>query len=276
VDDQRVGAGFRAVRHRRRWRQQDVAQKAGVSVSLISLVERGHLDRVSLRVLRRVSAALDIRIEVMARWRGGELERLLNARHSALQGAVARWLGGIPGWAIAPEVSFNIWGERGSVDLLAWHAPSTTLLVIEVKTEIVDVGELIEVIDRKVRLAPEIARGRGWRPLHVAAWIVLAEGPTNRRRLAQHGAVLRAAFPGDGRQMRHWLRQPTPPHEGRVAALSFFSDSTGRGVSRGSAPVKRVRVPQRTTVEREQAPDCPSRQRIGCLLDIAPPGVESE
>lgn len=237
------------MRVKRGWRQRDVAKRAGVSAGLVSLIERGHLDRVSLRTLRRVAAGLDIRIDVIARWRGGELDRLLSARHSALQDAVTGWLSGVAGWMVAPEVSFAIWGERGSIDLLAWHAASRTLLVIEIKTEIVDVGELLMVIDRKVRLAPEIARGRGWQPRHVASWVVLAEGPTNRRRLAAHAAVLRAAFPSDGRRMRHWLRQPTPPPAGRVAALSFFSDSTPRSASRGSAAVKRVR-PSRVTAGR--------------------------
>jgi hypothetical protein len=67
-----------------------------------------------------------------------------------------------PGWSIAPEVSFSIWGERGLIDILAWHAPTRSLLVIELKTAIVDVSGLVGTVDRKRRLAPEIARSRGW------------------------------------------------------------------------------------------------------------------
>jgi transcriptional regulator with XRE-family HTH domain len=66
VDDIRVGAAFRAVRVRRRLRQGDIAAKARLSQQLVSLVERGHLDRVSLAVLRRLAGALDIRIDVCA------------------------------------------------------------------------------------------------------------------------------------------------------------------------------------------------------------------
>jgi transcriptional regulator with XRE-family HTH domain len=45
MDDIRVGAAFRAVRIRRGWRQQDVADRAGVSRALISLIERGKSGR---------------------------------------------------------------------------------------------------------------------------------------------------------------------------------------------------------------------------------------
>ena len=95
--------------------------------------------------------ALDIRIDVVARWRGGELDRLLNAGHSAMHESFGTFLGSLPGWAFAPEVSFSIWGERGVIDILAWHAPTRSLLVIELKRAIVDVNELVGSVDRKRR-----------------------------------------------------------------------------------------------------------------------------
>lgn len=141
---------------------------------------------------------------------------------------------------MTPEVSFAIWGERGSIDLLAWHPPTRTLLVIEVKTELVDVGDLLSVMDRKVRLAPEIGAGRGWRPRRVAALVAFAEGSTNRRHVAQHATLLRTAFPRDGRRMRRWMLDPAT-EQGRIAGLLFFSDSTTGTAKHGHAPVKRVR-----------------------------------
>lgn len=117
MHDERVGSAFRAVRLRRGWRQQDVADRAAVSRAFVSLVERGHLASVSLATLRRVAGALDIRLDVVPRWRGGELDRLVNAGHAALHESVARHLGSLPGWLIAPEVSFSIYGERGVIDI---------------------------------------------------------------------------------------------------------------------------------------------------------------
>ena len=88
MSDARVGSALRAVRIRRGLRQSDVALKAGVSAGMVSYLERGRLEVSSLATLRKVAGALDIRIDVIARWRGGELDRMLNARHSALAAAV--------------------------------------------------------------------------------------------------------------------------------------------------------------------------------------------
>ena len=141
-------------------------------------------------------------------------------------------------WLIAPEVSFAIRGERGVVEILAWHAPSRTLLVIELKTEIVDINELMGTIDRKRRLAPEIARARGWSPRVVAVWVIVGDSRTNRRRVQSHAATLRAAFPLDGRMIKSWLRSPA---EG-VRCLSFWTDPLGSARKPDVATVKRVRL----------------------------------
>lgn len=186
VDDARVGAAFRAIRLRRGLRQVDVAAQASVSRGLVSLIERGGTEAATLRALRRVAKVLDVRVDVVARWRGGELDRLLNARHAALADAVAAYLRSL-GWEVAPEVSFAIGGERGWVDLLAWHAPTRTLLVLELKTEIVDLHDLIGTLDRKHRLAPAIARQRGWQPLSVARLVIVGDSATNRRRVHSTG-----------------------------------------------------------------------------------------
>ena len=99
-----------------------------------------------------------MRVEVQARTRGADLDRMLSARHSQLAESVIRTLRrDNPDWQFLPEVSFAIWGERGVVDILAWHPGRRALLVIELKTEIVDVGELIGTLDKKRRLGREIA-----------------------------------------------------------------------------------------------------------------------
>jgi transcriptional regulator with XRE-family HTH domain len=114
---------FRFLRIRRGWRQIDVADRAGVSQSQVSRIERGHLATVTIETLRRVAAVLDLRIDVVGRWRGGDLDRLLAAGHSALHEAVATRLRGLAGWAFASEVSFSIDGERGSSTSLPGTPP---------------------------------------------------------------------------------------------------------------------------------------------------------
>jgi hypothetical protein len=99
-----------------------------------------------------------MRVDLVGRWRAGDLDRLLNAGHSALHESVARYFAGDhPAWTLAPEVSFSIYGERGVVDIVAWHPGRRALLIIELKTDIADVNELVGTVDRKRRLGRRIA-----------------------------------------------------------------------------------------------------------------------
>jgi transcriptional regulator with XRE-family HTH domain len=239
MEDGRFGAAIRAVRRKRRWRQRDLAARVGVSAATISRLERGHLDTLSLGIVRHVAAELDVRVDLLARWRAGDLDRLINAGHSALHDSVAAWFKeAFPAWELAPEVSFNVYGERGVVDIVAWHPGRRALLIIELKTDIADVNELVGTFDRKRRLAREIVKERGWVPTTVSGWVIVAPGRTNRARIAAHGAMLRAAFPFDGRSIRAWLASPTQA----IAALSVWSLARDAP----STSSRRIRVPQET------------------------------
>jgi transcriptional regulator with XRE-family HTH domain len=236
MEDQRIGSMLRAIRIRKRWRQSDLAARARVSRWMVLRIEHGRLATVPIGKLRAVAAALDARIDAVVRWQGGDLPRLLGARHSRMHEAMARFFGDLPDWTAEPEVSFSIYGERGIVDILAWHPSRRILLVIELKTEIVDVNELLGTLDRKRRLAVDIARSRGWRPLAIATWVVVANGRSNRRAIAEHAAVLRAKLPTDGRAIRAWLRDPT----GSVNALSFMPSVQGMHIGPTPGPVRRI------------------------------------
>ena len=237
MEDLRFGTTIRVARVRRRWRQKDLAMRAGLSRATIWRAEGGHIEELTLGVIRRICEPLEIRVELQPRSRGADLNRMVNARHSALHESVARALArDFPDWEMAHEVSFSLWGERGVIDILLWHPGRRALLIIEIKTEIVDTGELLGTMDRRRRLAREIVKERGWDPLTVSAWIIVAPSRTNERRIAEHRSVLRSAYPADGRQMRRWLRDPIGP----IAALSpWWELSTG-----SAAPSRRVRRPQ--------------------------------
>ena len=219
MEDIRVGQAIRAVRRRRGWSQAELARRAGTSQGLISMFERGHMDTVSLRILRRVARVLDVRIDLTPRWRAGDLDRLLNAGHSQLHELVAQWFGDkLPEWVLAPEVTFSVYGERGVIDILAWHEPTRSLLVIELKTAVADVNELLGTFDRKKRLAAQVARERGWDPRTVSAWLIVTDTKTNRRRLEAHTAVICNAFPDGTWAIRRWLRRPRET----VAAMTVW------------------------------------------------------
>lgn len=238
VDDPRLGALFRAVRLRRRLRQEDVAAGAGLDRMWVSRIERGHLGSVSVERLRAVGAILEISLEIVPSWRGGEVARVVNERHSRMHELVAANLARTPGWEFATEVTFSAWGERGVIDILAWHAARRVVLVIELKTEIPDPAGLIAQVDRYRRLAPAIARERGWKPDEVASWVLVAESDMNRRQLARHRVMLRNAFPLDGRALRRWLRDPGGaggPCGGVTASVVRVAGSVGRVAGVGRA-----------------------------------------
>jgi transcriptional regulator with XRE-family HTH domain len=241
MDNLRLGTTVRTLRIRRGWRQDDLAAATNVSRAQIGRIEHGQADAIQLRTLRHVCAALEIRVDLVPRWRGADLDRMLSSRHAVLAESVVEALRrDSPEWQVFPEVSFSIWGERGVIDLLAWHPGRRALLVIELKTELVDVGETLGTMDRKQRLAAQIAAECGWDAGTVSGWIILAAGRTNERRLATFRSTLRAAYPADARQAGAWLRDPV----GSVAALSIWHEAAPRSNQTGSTKlggVQRVR-----------------------------------
>ncbi|MDQ3553663.1 MAG: helix-turn-helix transcriptional regulator [Chloroflexota bacterium] len=237
MDTVRVGLSLRSVRIRRGWRQEDVAAAAGLHRSTVSVVERGHWDALSFGTIARIATVLGVRLDITARWRGGDLDRLLNAGHSALHEILAQLFDDLPEWVRQPEVSFAIYGERGVIDILAFHPASGSLLVIELKTEIVDVQDLVGGVDRKTRLAAQVARSRGWMARSTACWVVVRDTRTNRRRMTAHGSMLRSAFPADGHAVRSWLVRP----RGSMRALSFMTVAHDSNISQRTSGVKRVR-----------------------------------
>ena len=240
MDDLAVGRLLRAVRVRRAWRQEDLARAAGLSRQTVSRVELGRLEGVPLGSLRRVFAAVDVRVSIAPRGIGADLPRLADAHHAAMHEDVARLFAALDGWIAVPEVTFSVYGERGSIDILAWHERSRCLLVIELKTELVDLQETVSTLDRKVRLARQIARDRGWDPASVSTWLVIADGRHNRRSVARHESFLRSRFPEDGHAVARWLRRPGA----RVEALSFLSSDRSTSAGQRLSPVRRVQRPR--------------------------------
>lgn len=246
MNDIQLGRTVRALRHRASLTQAQLASRTGVSQGTVSMLERGRFGGMSLARLRGIVAGLDAELVLILTWRGGDLGRLLDARHADLCETMTRSLDE-RGWVVVPEVSYSQYGERGSIDLVGWHEASATLLVIEVKSEITSVEETLRKHDAKVRLGADIVRERfGWRVRETARLLVLPEQRTIRRQIESKRAVFGRAYPDRTVSVRAWLRAPDRP----LAGLIFLSDSNlGRG-RRGPTPRKRVRMP-RPSVDRE-------------------------
>jgi transcriptional regulator with XRE-family HTH domain len=236
MDDVQLGRSVRALRHRRCWTQQQLGAKAGVSGGLVGLLERGRAEKLTVASVRNISHALDMRLAWDAGFRGSELQRLRDADHATLAEATARWLERRD-WLCAPERSFNRYGERGRIDLLGYYPATHTLLVIEIKSQIVEIQDLLGGLDRKTRLSREVARTLGWQSSAAVPLLVVAEGSTNRRRIARHQRLF-AGLALRGPAAVGWIRAPS----GTPSGLLIFRTLPNRnGVDARRAGRQRIR-----------------------------------
>jgi len=162
---------------------------------------------LTLGALARLTAALDGSLVVEIRWRGADLDRLIDRAHAALQNAAAGRLAKA-GWVTRAEVSFNHYGDRGRCDLLAWHTSSNSLLIVEVKSRIGDVQDMLGRLDVKVRLGQLLAAQSGWaQPARIVPALVLKDDRAARAVLERHPAIF-DRYRLRGRAALSWLRTP--------------------------------------------------------------------
>jgi transcriptional regulator with XRE-family HTH domain len=238
MDDRRLGETVRRIRRESGLRQVDVAGTAGVSRSTVSDVERGLIETMDVGTVRAVIVAVGAHLVLDVRWRGADLARLMDRDHASIVERVVVLLRR-SGWEVIVEWSFSHFGERGSVDVVAWHPSRRALLVVEVKSRIVDLQDLLSTLDRKSRLAPRILSAeRGWRPDIVGRMVVAREAGPNRAVAATHAATLGSALPDRSRRCRRWILDPSGP----LAGLWLLSDSAPGGVRSVPAGARRVRV----------------------------------
>ena len=203
----------------------------------ISRIERGILRGLPLGTVERIADALGASVDVTLRWEGEQLDRLIDAAHAFIQQQSAAILTS-GGWTVRPEVSFNHYGDRGRVDLLAYHGPTGVVLVIEVKGSLGDLQDALGRLDTKARLARSLADAAGWP--HVRAVVpafVFADTRSVRRTIAAHEAVF-GRFSLRGRSAVAWTRRPSFPAPGGLIWFVNVPDSHGVSLTRS----RRVRT----------------------------------
>ena len=256
MDDVRVGRILRALRRRRGWTQKELGRRAKVSQQAISLIERGHGARLSVETMRRVFAALDARWEPTVSWRGGDLDRLIDAEHARLVGEISRRLRDA-GWDVAVEVTYSEFGDRGSVDVLAARRDAQAIVVVEVKSELTVLEATLRKLDEKVRIVQgSLARERfGLRPRSIGRLVVLPATDSARRRVDRSSDVLAVALRDRGGRVRSWLRSPS----GDLAGILFVSNTNPSGVTGGGGGSKRIRTRVNKQTEHEARTNSDSR-----------------
>jgi transcriptional regulator with XRE-family HTH domain len=181
-----IGRLLRMMRIRRGWRQDDVGMRARISRAAIGRHENGRIG--SLSALERHGAVFSLRLDVRLLGRAGGLVRLADEEHAALVETVASWLRGM-GYETETEASFSEWGERGRIDLLAFHRATGTLVLVEVKTQLLDLQDLFGSLSIKERLVGTVADRRGWKAHRRVSVLALAATSANREIVRAHPAL---------------------------------------------------------------------------------------
>ena len=237
MDRVKVGNTFRAIRVELRLRQIDVAERAGVSQQTVSCLECGQFGGLSIDTFARVAEALGADVQLAPRWRGSKLDRLLDRRHSLLANRVAELLTS-QGWEVRTETSFNQFGDRGAVDILAWLPREHALLIGEIKTELTDLQETLRVLDMKRRVVPGVVRREyHWTARSVATVLVMPDATAHRTLVVEHAALVAASLPARTVALRQWLAAPA----GDMSGVWFLRDTSQGGAKWRVLASKRVR-----------------------------------
>jgi len=236
----RIGRLLRTLRHRARLTQAELAELSSVGRWKIIRIEAGELSGLRFGEVESCLAALDARLVVSATYHGAAGDRLLDEGHARLVALMVVMLRRY-GWEVRVEVSFSEYGERGSIDILAWHPVYRALLVVEVKSELGSIEGTLRPFDIKCRLAPKLARERfGWQPRTIGRMLVLPEDRTARRAVERHEPSLSAALPARSRRLRAWLRDAGEP----IGGIWFLSGVGSTDAMRNPSAIRRVRKPR--------------------------------
>lgn len=124
------------------------------------------------------------------------------------------------GLITAREVEVVHARSHGWIDLLAFDHRTSTLLIIEIKTRLDDLGALERQIGWYERSAFEAVRRLGWRPKQSVTWLVLLASAEIESAIRTNRTVLDLAFPIRARAALEWLTDgASQPPIGRVLAL---------------------------------------------------------
>jgi transcriptional regulator with XRE-family HTH domain len=174
------------------WSRDELARRAGVASGTVTMIERCQVNWTvdgAGAVVAALGVTLDLRFQLAL-----AIPRQRDAAHARCVAYVQRRLER-DGWIVRREVEIAHGPSHGWIDLLAFHPATRRLLVIEVKTELVDVGVVERALGWYRRAAEGLAREFGWRPASVGSWSLLLATDANDRRIRENAEALAQSFP---------------------------------------------------------------------------------
>lgn len=190
----RFGGELRAARHRRRLTQEQLGDRAGLSRSAISTIERGRGGSHTLDTWQRLALAVDrpMRIEL----RRDSREEPADAGHLAIQELVLR-LGRRAGSKGTFELPTRSSDPSRSTDVGLRDDRARLLILVECWNTFGDVGGAVRSTNRKLAEAADLAVAIGGeRPYRVTCCWVVRDVPRNRNLIARYPELFASRFPG--------------------------------------------------------------------------------
>jgi len=196
----RIGTIVRGRRVELDLTQLAVSGALGVSRSHYAAIETGRAN-ASIRLVDRIAEVLGLRLDLVASPMTVVLAPVVrDAVHARCSAYVARRLMAA-GWLVLREVEISDGRLRGWIDLVAFDPRTGTLLVIEIKTSIGDIGQL-ERQTGWYQHAVLSAIPAEWRPRRIATWVLGLASAEVDQAIAQHRAVIDHSFPIRAASMR--------------------------------------------------------------------------
>jgi transcriptional regulator with XRE-family HTH domain len=204
--------------------RQELADRVGVTASYIGQIERGWANP-SVALIEAIAEALGLVLQLYIRppvFPGGPHVR--DAVHARCSAYVDRHLRAL-GWVTAREVEIVQGRSHGWIDLLAFDARTGTLLILEVKTRLVDLGALERQMAWYERTAWQSALRLGWRPVRSASLVLALASEEVDRVIRAHRDLLSLACPMRAREIARGLAEPS---ELRGRGLALIDASSRR------------------------------------------------
>jgi transcriptional regulator with XRE-family HTH domain len=194
------GAACRAGRVSLDLTQQQLADAVGIHRGYLANIEAGRAN-VSVDQIDRIAQVLGQRLELIVHAPAFvATRRNHDTVHAWCSGYVARRLTAAS-WLVAREVDVSADGVRGWIDLFAFHPSSQTLVVIELKTRIDDLGGAERQLGWYERHAIRAANRLGWRPSRVLVWLILLATDEVEAVLLAARDLISQTFPGRADEM---------------------------------------------------------------------------
>lgn len=223
----------------------ELALSVGVTPSYIGRIERGEANP-PLKLVEAIARALGL--EIALSFKGPIFPagaRVLDAVHARCSAYVDRRLRS-DGWSTAREVEIVHGRSHGWIDILAFDPSTGTLLVIEIKTRLDDLGGLERQVAWYERMAGEAARRMGWRPRRIQVFVLALASEEVEAVIRTHRDLIALSFPVRSKALRGLIDRASAHIPGRGLALIDPSSRRQEWLIATSLDGRRSRLPYRT------------------------------